>query len=127
MKLDDERAREDEHRRFLDRYYGWSRHVYDATRRYYLLGRDRALELLRSEPWDRLVEVGPGTGRNLRHLHRARPTARLGGVEASEQMLLHARQRCPWAKLEHGFAERADLAGVLGRGPTASSSPTACR
>ena len=81
------------------------------------LGRDRALELLLSEPWDRLVEVGPGTGRNLRHLHRARPEARLGGVEASMAMLMHARQRCPWAALEHGFAERADLGAVLGARP----------
>ncbi len=117
MKLDRLDAREEEHRRFLDRYYGWSRHVYDATRRYYLLGRDRALSLLLDEPWSRLVEIGPGTGRNLRILHRHRPHARLGGVEASSEMLAHGRRRCPFARIELGFAEHADIAGVLGAPP----------
>lgn len=117
MKLDQLDAREQDHRRFLDRYYGWSRHVYDATRRYYLLGRDRALELLLEEPWERLIEIGPGTGRNLRILHRARPSAQLGGVEASAEMLRHGRRRCPFAKLEAGFAEHADLTAVLGEPP----------
>lgn len=108
---------EEAHRRFLDSYYGWSRHVYDATRRYYLLGRDRALDLLLAEPWQRLVEIGPGSGRNLRILHRRRPTAQLGGVEASSVMLAHARERCPFASLVEGFAERADLSAVVGGKP----------
>lgn len=108
-----ESAGEREHRRFLDRYYGVTRHVYDATRRYYLLGRDRAIDVLCREPWERLIEVGPGTGRNLRHLHRRRPEAKLGGVEASAAMLMHARRRCGFATLVGGFAERADLASVL--------------
>ena len=93
------------HRRFLNRYYGQVRHVYDLTRRYYLLGRDQALTELLRRPWQRLVEVGPGTGRNLRLLHRARPGAQLGGLEASDVMLAHASARCPFARLRHGFAE----------------------
>jgi S-adenosylmethionine-diacylgycerolhomoserine-N-methlytransferase len=117
VKLDQLDAREQEHRRFLDRYYGWSRHVYDATRRYYLLGRDRALELLLEEDWDRLVEIGPGTGRNLRILHRERPSAKLGGIEASTEMLRHGRSRCPFARIEPGFAESADLTAILGARP----------
>ena len=64
-----------------------------------------------------LVEVGPGTGRNLRKLHRARPEARYGGVEASDEMLAHARGKCPWATLVGGFAEDADLANLLGQKP----------
>lgn len=110
-------ATSEEHRRFLNRYYGWSRHIYDVTRKYYLLGRDKALERLLEEPWERLVEVGPGTGRNLRKLHRARPSARFGGVDACDEMLEHARKNCPWARLEYGFAEEADYVELLGGRP----------
>ena len=106
-----------EHRCFLNRYYGWSRRIYDVTRKYYLFGRDTALNRLVSDPWTSLVEVGPGTGRNLRKLHRMRPGAALGGVDASDAMLDHARAKCPWAAFEHGFAETVDYASVLGRPP----------
>ena len=103
-----------EHRAFLNRYYGVSRFFYDVTRKYYLLGRDATLRgLLRDDRWESLIEVGPGTGRNLRRLHAARPAARLGGVEASDAMLAHARDRCPWARLEQGFAEDAMLRDLL--------------
>jgi S-adenosylmethionine-diacylgycerolhomoserine-N-methlytransferase len=100
------------HRRFLNAYYGPSRHIYDLTRKYYLFGRDRALDGLKAETWSTLVEIGPGTGRNLRVLRRDRPDARLGGIEPCDEMLRHARARCPWAALRHGFAESADLAAV---------------
>jgi S-adenosylmethionine-diacylgycerolhomoserine-N-methlytransferase len=106
------------HRRFLNAYYGPSKHIYDLTRKYYLFGRDRALrELARDRRWSTLVEIGPGTGRNLRLLHRMRPDARLGGVEASDEMIDHARARCPWARLVRGFAESADLSSVHGGPP----------
>ncbi len=107
-----------EHRAFLNRYYGLSRRIYDVTRKYYLFGRDTAIrQLTRDTGWRRLVEVGPGTGRNLALLHRARPDATLGGVDASDAMLEHARARCPWAIFEHGFAEDAALGHVLGAPP----------
>jgi len=104
-------------RAFLNRYYGLSRHFYDATRRYFLFGRDRLLAELAGERWQRLVEIGPGTGRNLGRLHRARPQARLGGVDASDAMIAHARRRHPYATLAHGFAEDADLAAPCGGPP----------
>ncbi len=107
-----------DHRAFLNRYYGASRVFYDATRKYYLFGRDAALrELSADRRWATLVEVGPGTGRNLRRLHRARPSARFGGLEASDAMIEYARRKCPWARLVHGFAEDAPLADVLGERP----------
>jgi S-adenosylmethionine-diacylgycerolhomoserine-N-methlytransferase len=105
------------HRAFLNQYYGLSRHFYDATRKYYLFGRDRALARLLESPWETLIEIGPGTGRNLRKLHEARPRALLGGLEASDAMLHHASQRCRFAVLAQGFAESADLAGLLGERP----------
>ena len=107
-----------EHRAFLNRYYGPSRFFYDATRKYYLFGRDVALrELADDRRWERLIEIGPGTGRNLTRIHRARPDVSLGGIEASDAMLDHARRRCPWARLEQGFAEDAPLQDVVGAPP----------
>ncbi|MEL6185757.1 MAG: class I SAM-dependent methyltransferase [Myxococcota bacterium] len=106
-----------EHRDFLNRYYGISRRFYDLTRRYYLLGREPCLAHLSEESWSSLIEIGPGTGRNLRKLHERRPEAEYGGVEASDAMLEHARSKIPFAKLVHGFAETADLEGLLGRKP----------
>jgi S-adenosylmethionine-diacylgycerolhomoserine-N-methlytransferase len=107
-----------QHRAFLNRYYGASRHFYDATRKHYLFGRDPVLRALAGDPtWRTLAEVGPGTGRNLHFLRRARPDATLGGVEACDAMLQHARARCPWAVLEHGFAEDAPLGSLLGAPP----------
>jgi S-adenosylmethionine-diacylgycerolhomoserine-N-methlytransferase len=107
-----------EHRAFLNRYYGASRLFYDATRKHYLFGRDPVLrDLARDRTWRTLAEVGPGTGRNLARLRRARPDATLGGVEACDAMLAHARARCPWAVLEHGFAEDAPIRSLFGAPP----------
>ncbi len=105
------------HRDFLNRYYGVTRSFYDLTRRYYLFGRDTALRRLLAQPWGSLIEVGPGTGRNLEILHRHRGSARIGGVEAADAMLTHAARRCPWASLIHGFAEDTEYLDVLGEAP----------
>jgi S-adenosylmethionine-diacylgycerolhomoserine-N-methlytransferase len=110
-------ASHEAHREFLNSYYRNVRYVYDATRKYYLFGRDRALRELLAEPWDTLVEVGTGTGRNLIKLHGARPSARCGGVDASDEMLATARKRCPGIRIEHGFAEDADYISLLGERP----------
>lgn len=107
----------DSQQRFLDRYYGVAHHVYDLTRKHYLFGRDRALEQLLERPWQTLVEIGPGTGRNLEMLHEARPAARLAGLEPSRPMLEHARERCPWARFRHGFAEDVRLRTFFHRAP----------
>jgi len=105
------------HRAFLNRYYGISRHVYDATRKYYLFGRDRLLNELAQEPWSCLVEVGAGTGRNLTRLHSKRPGARFGGIDASDEMVAHARQRCPFASIRFGFAEEFQASNTFGWAP----------
>ena len=105
------------HRSFLNRYYGVSRSFYDASRKYFLFGRDTVLRQLLAEPWSSLVEVGPGTGRNLRWLHRARPEAAYGGIEPCDAMREHAQSRAPWIRLVDAFAEQADFGAVLGRAP----------
>ncbi|NVB40353.1 methyltransferase domain-containing protein [Pseudenhygromyxa sp. WMMC2535] len=102
------------HRDFLNRYYGISRHFYDLTRKYYLFGRDRALEVLLAEEWTRLIEIGVGTGRNLEILHARRPRATFAGLDACDEMLAHTRRRLPWLRAQHGFAEDADLRAPFG-------------
>jgi len=106
-----------EHQRFLNRYYGSSRYIYDWTRKYYLLGRDTALRTLLTEDWRTLVEIGPGTGRNLVKLHQRRPQANYCGVEASDAMLEFAQKNCPFARIVPGLAEQADIAGLSGARP----------
>jgi S-adenosylmethionine-diacylgycerolhomoserine-N-methlytransferase len=106
-----------EHASFLDRFYGSVHRVYDVTRKYYLFGRDTVLERMLERPWSSLVEVGSGTGRNLGILAERRPTARLGGLDASEVMLGHARKRLPQVPFRYGFAEDADLTAILGEKP----------
>lgn len=106
-----------EHRDFLNKYYGISRSFYDLTRKYYLFGRDQALRRVARESWTRLVEIGPGTGRNLRKMRKLRPDAILGGVEASDAMLEHARKRCKGMHFVQGFAENTDYSTLLGERP----------
>src|SRR5581483_4236327 len=69
------------------------------------------------EPWTSLVEVGAGTGRNLRKLYRRRPHAAYGGIEPCAPMRLHGRSRASWAKWVDAFSEDADYLSVLGRRP----------
>ncbi len=103
------------HREFLNSYYRWTKPVYDLTRKYYLLGRDRVLRELAREDWSTLIEIGPGTGRNLRKLLSSKPGVTLGGVEPCDEMLELAQRRLPRAHFVHGFAETTDYAQLLGR------------
>jgi len=75
----------------MDRMYRYQRHIYDITRKYYLFGRDRAIEGLHVPPQGSLMEVGCGTGRNMLLAHRRYPTARLYGLDISAEMLVSAR------------------------------------
>ncbi len=49
----------------MDGVYRYQRHVYDLTRKYYLLGRDRLIDGLDVPPGGTVLELGCGTGRNL--------------------------------------------------------------
>jgi len=71
----------------MDRMYRHQRHVYDATRKYYLLGRDRLIRRLGLGAGMRALEIGCGTGRNLVLAAHRYPDARFFGVDVSAQML----------------------------------------
>ena len=51
--------------RRMNRMYRRQRHIYDGTRRYYLLGRDRLIADLAPAAGASVLEIGCGTGSNL--------------------------------------------------------------
>jgi S-adenosylmethionine-diacylgycerolhomoserine-N-methlytransferase len=73
--------------------YRLQRHFYDATRKFYLLGRDRLLREIDVRPGESILEVGCGTARNLLILARRHPDARFFGIDASAAMLETARDK----------------------------------
>lgn len=77
----------------MDAIYAGQRHIYDATRKYYLLGRDRLIADLAPPPGGRVVEVGCGTGRNLILAARRWPQAQCLGFDISDAMLATARAK----------------------------------
>ncbi|WP_051158678.1 class I SAM-dependent methyltransferase [Rhizobium grahamii] len=76
----------------MDGMYRYQRHIYDLTRKYYLLGRDQAIRDLNVPVGGTLLEVGCGTGRNMALAHKHYPQARLYGLDISQEMLISARK-----------------------------------
>lgn len=74
----------------MNRMYRWQRYIYDATRRYYLLGRDELIAELQPAPGASVLEIGCGTGRNLIQAARKYPDARFFGIDISTEMLTTA-------------------------------------
>jgi S-adenosylmethionine-diacylgycerolhomoserine-N-methlytransferase len=101
----------------MDRMYRRQRHIYDLSRKFYLLGRDEAIAGLGAGPGDRVLEIGCGTGRNLVKLARAYPEARLCGLDVSREMLASATAALARAGLSARIA--------LGHGDAAAFDPEA--
>lgn len=105
----------------MDGIYGTQRHIYDLTRKYYLLGRDRLIGRLNLAPGDAALEIGCGTGRNIA-LARARyPQSQLHGIDISRAMLRSAEAKLA-DEIRHGTvhlaqadATRFDAAALFGR------------
>ncbi len=99
----------------MDRMYRRQRHIYDLTRKFYLLGRDRLIDGLAPPPDARVLEVACGTGRNLIRAALKYPAIRGYGIDISEEMLTTARARI----------ERAGLAGriAVARGDASDFDP----
>lgn len=75
----------------MNRMYRFTRHVYDLSRKYYLLGRDRLIEQIQGTDSDHVCEVGCGTARNLIKLSKRYPDAQFYGLDASDEMLKTAQ------------------------------------
>ncbi|WP_186419797.1 class I SAM-dependent methyltransferase [Bosea sp. CS1GBMeth4] len=86
--------------------YRFQRHIYDVTRKFYLLGRDGLIAGLQPPPGGAVLEIGCGTGRNLIEIARRYPQARCYGLDISEEMLRTARRQVARA----GLSERITLA-----------------
>ena len=92
--------------RHMDAIYRGQRHIYDLTRKYYLLGRDRLIAGLRPPAGGTVLELGCGTGRNLIVAAGKYPQARYYGIDISQEMLMTARASVDKA----GLADRIKLA-----------------
>jgi S-adenosylmethionine-diacylgycerolhomoserine-N-methlytransferase len=97
----------------MDRMYTLQRHVYDATRKFYLLGRDTLLRRMELRAGDRVVELACGTARNLAALQRLHPGVQLYGLDASAAMLCTAERNLRRRGLQERIALRAGLAEDL--------------
>lgn len=94
------------HAGLMDEIYRSQRHIYDATRKYYLLGRDRMIDGLDVPHGGTVLEMGCGTGRNLVRIAQQFPDCRLYGVDISAEMLKSARD-----KIAHkGLSDRITVA-----------------
>lgn len=104
----------------MDAIYRVQRHIYDASRKYYLLGRDGLLDALDPPPGGSVLEVGCGTGRNLILAARRYPSARFFGIDVSRVMLETAAASVARAGLGHCItlaeadASRLDTKAVFG-------------
>lgn len=109
------------HATAMDRMYRHTRHIYDLTRKPYLLGRDRLIAELGLEAGGSVLEMGCGTGRNLIAVARAYPKAELYGFDISEEMLKTAKAAVNLAGLAdrihllRGDATEFDAAAAFGR------------
>lgn len=88
----------------MDRMYLHQRHIYDISRKYYLLGRDRLIARLAPAPGQSVLEIGCGTGRNLVAAARRYPLAHFHGIDVSEAMLATARRSIARAGLSSRIA-----------------------
>lgn len=84
----------------MDSVYRNQRHIYDLTRKYYLLGRDRLIARLAPPAGGSVLELGCGTCRNLIEAARLYPDARFYGLDISREMLATAEANIRRAGLE---------------------------
>ncbi len=99
------------HGEMMDRVYRRQRHIYDLSRKFFLLGRDRLIGTLAPPPSGHVLEIGCGTARNLIAVAQLYPGVTCYGVDVSRRMLATAR-----AHIERsGLSQRI----VLGEGDAA--------
>ena len=94
------------HADLMDNIYRGQRHIYDLTRKYYLLGRDRLIREMHVPDGGTVLEIGCGTGRNLAVIGKVWPKCKLYGLDISDEMLKSAEQNLVRANMD----DRARLA-----------------
>ena len=104
----------------MNRTYRHQRYIYDFTRKYYLLGRDRLIAEIDARDGARVLEIGCGTGRNLIVAARKYPGAQCFGIDVSTEMLTSAIGAISRAgltariRIAHGDATRFDPDSLFG-------------
>jgi S-adenosylmethionine-diacylgycerolhomoserine-N-methlytransferase len=104
----------------MNRMYRRQRHIYDGTRRYYLLGRDQLIAGLQPAAGETVLEIGSGTGRNLILAARQYPDAKFFGIDVSTEMLTSAIAAIARGGLQgrigvaHGDATAFDPRAIFG-------------
>lgn len=93
-----------DHKGLMNGVYRYQRHIYDLTRKYYLLGRDPMIRDLAPPPGGAVLEIGCGTGRNLIAVGKAWPDAKLYGVDISDAMLEKAAASIAKARMANRSA-----------------------
>lgn len=105
----------------MDRHYRFQRHIYDATRTHYLIGRRHLLAELRPPQGGSVLEIGCGTAWNLLRAAKLYPEAQLYGLDVSSAMLevarASARRRGVSSQLtlQQGDATSFSAADLFGR------------
>lgn len=78
----------------IENYYRYHSRIYDATRWSFLFGRETILDMIpnmSSQP--RILEIGCGTGKNIKYLEYHFPEAQIVGVDLSKEMLNVAQNK----------------------------------
>ncbi|MEP7349047.1 MAG: class I SAM-dependent methyltransferase [Sphingorhabdus sp.] len=111
----------EDHADLMDNVYRGQRHIYDLTRKYYLLGRDRLIAEMNVPDGGTVLEIGCGTGRNLAMIGKVWPDCRLFGLDISDEMLKSAAGNLGRvlmdgrASLAQGDAANFDAMDIFGR------------
>lgn len=99
----------------MDQIYRFQRHIYDFTRKPYLLGRDKLISELAVPRGGHVLEIACGTGRNLISAARAYPNAHFYGFDVSREMLETAAASIEHSGLRHctrlAYADALDFDG----------------
>ncbi|MEL7123095.1 MAG: class I SAM-dependent methyltransferase [Bacteroidota bacterium] len=98
-------ANEKEQNQNIQNYYKWQSKIYDATRWTFLFGRKKLVKVLPFEKDAKIdiLEIGCGTGYNLKRLAKAYPNASLTGLDVSEDMITLSKKQCS------NFSDRIDF------------------
>ncbi len=105
-----------DHSVLMDSIYRSQRHFYDATRKYFLFGRDRLIEELDLSPGGSVLEIACGTGRNLARIAQRWPETELFGLDISSEMLKSAERKLGRrATVALGDATGFDPVALFGR------------
>lgn len=101
------------HAQMMDRIYRYQRHIYDESRRFFLLGRDTLINKMEVCNEDRVLEIACGTARNLIILAKFYPKTQFYGIDASFQILQSAKTKIRKANLANRIVLKQCLAEEL--------------